>query len=273
MPFGELPLLSDEQFEHVFGGTINGLNHVLGSTFVTGKDGFSGPIGQMIRQVLSYHRSGERYARDWEAFRIGLLAMELHELRSTRPEVVAGLRRAIRRATLNEYFGVRFEVEIAFLLHRGNVTFTKSESPDFEITLADGELIFLECCSTNVGRPKENLTYKITSALTRKSKKPYANEKTALFIDFTNILHNSIRTPTPIDHQDLQRELSHAASQSPFGAVAAFALVNDLDSKGWALGCAAIAFGTATAPALSSFLNIYFPRGEHFLRHGIPFGI
>ena len=273
VPFGELPLLSDDRFLEVFAGTINGLNHVLGTRFLQKNMNLPGPIGESIKQVLAHHRAGRRAERDWEAFRIGMLAMELLELREARPSVVPGLRRALRRATLNEYFGARFEVEIALVLHRMGVEFQKRESPDFEVTLGDGEKIFIECASANVLSPKADLTYKVISTLNNKSKKPYANDRAALFIDFTNTLHNSGANGVPITPRSLEAALQTAAATSPFGAVAAFAMLSDLDAKSWALGGAAFVLGRATAPALASFLSIYFPRGEHYLRHGVPFGI
>ena len=271
VPFAELPLLSDEQFPIVFGGTINGLNHVLGTRYFRTKQLPSDPIGDNIKQVMAHHRAGRRAERDWEAFRLGVLAMELHELREGRSDVVPGLRRALRRATQNEYFGARFEVEIAALLHRMNLKFAKSESPDFIITLGDGEQIFVECASANVQGPKHDLTYKVIATLNKKEKKPYANERTALFIDFTNILHNSYRAASPITPRTLEAALRTAATKSSFGAVMAFAVLNDLDTKSWALGGAALVFGSSTAPALKSFFQVYFPRGEHYLRHGVPF--
>ena len=160
VPFGELPLLSDEQFPVVFGGTINALNQLLGTRYLRTKQLPSDPIGENIKQVMAHYRAGRRAERDWEAFRLGMLAMELHELREGRPDVVPELRRALRRATRNEYFGARFEVEIAVLLHRMNLDFAKSESPDFVIALGDGEQIFVECASANVQGPKADLTYK-----------------------------------------------------------------------------------------------------------------
>jgi hypothetical protein len=50
----------------------------------------------------------------------------------------------------------------------------------------------------------------------------------------------------------------------------AFAVLNDLDTRSWAMGGAALVFGSPTAPALKSFFQVYFPRGEHYLRHGVP---
>src|SRR6266478_3648720 len=52
------------------------------------------------------------------------------------------------------------------------------------IARSDVTKIFLECASTNLAGPQaKDVSYKISSAINNKAKKPYCNTSTALFLD------------------------------------------------------------------------------------------
>jgi hypothetical protein len=122
---GAAPLLTDDKFERVFAGTIAGLNRVLKASYVVGKDKLRGPIGKMIAMVHQLHFEGNRYARDWEAFRIGIFAMQMENISRVNPSLFASFRRSLRKLSTNEYFGFRLEVQIAMMLLEVQIAFTK----------------------------------------------------------------------------------------------------------------------------------------------------
>lgn len=109
-------------------------------------------------------------------------------LRKFKKEMLAHLRTT---NAFDNYFGIRCEINIAASLIRKGVDFKKSESPDFVINRGN---LFIECGSTHVSKPKPSSKFKIGSVINQKSKKAYANSKTALFIDITNIIHNELNT-------------------------------------------------------------------------------
>ena len=87
------------------------------------------------------------------------------------------------------WYGIRAEVGIAAnLLTNFKGSVTKSESPDF-ILNKDISPVYLESTMAIVTTKKSDVLYKIGAAINKKNSKPYANKRTALCIDLTNIFH------------------------------------------------------------------------------------
>ena len=275
---GAPPLLSDNLFERVFAGTIQGLNRVLGTSYVVGKDRLRGPIGKMIAKVRQYHLEGNRYARDWEAFRIGIFAMQMEKMSKTNPAVFSSFRRKVRKISTNEYFGYRFEVQIAMTLIEGEIPFEKCEAPDFEIRLDERFSVFIECVSTNLGQPRDrDVRYKISSAIAKKAKKPYCNKQTALFLDFTNVFYRSVEARNVLNTDLVESMVIENARETSFGAVCACSMINILDKKKYALAFAAVYRAEDADPTFTAFLDNYFANlGSQFhveVDHMVPYSM
>lgn len=107
VPTGEPHLFDDDQFEDMFWVTVARLNTLLKTKYALGRTGYREPLNRILRNIMSYHRQGELYARDWELYRIGVLAMALDMLSTEAPDAFKLFRRTLKTATMNEYFGVR----------------------------------------------------------------------------------------------------------------------------------------------------------------------
>ena len=106
--FSEISFLSDSKFKTVFHGTVSKLNDLLHTSYLFGKDGFKGPVGRMVGNVLDYHDQNQRFVRDWEAFRIGIFAMQLEAIKRKNEGLFRHFRRQLKRISEKEYFGLRF---------------------------------------------------------------------------------------------------------------------------------------------------------------------
>lgn len=270
--FSETNFLSDSKFERVFHGTVSKLNHLLHTSYLFGKDGFKGPVGRMIRDVLDYHDQKQRFVRDWQAFRIGIFAMQLEAIKKKDEDLFRHFRRKLRRVSEKEYFGFRLEVQTVSLFYQMNIKFRKRESPDFSVEY-EGAEVFVECCSINLNEPRDkDVGYKVISALTDKGRKPYANKKTALFLDYTNIFFNSVVSGVRLDLEALSADIKGKIDTLNFGAIILEANLMHIERKGFSIGIHLI-YSDGIDPVLFELLKRMFPVNCIEISHGIPFSI
>jgi len=270
--FSETNFLSDSKFIKVFHGTVSNLNDLLHTSYLFGKDGFKGPVGRMIRDVLDYHDQNQRFVRDWEAFRIGNFAMQLETIKKKNEDLFRYFRRQLRRINEKEYFGFRLEVQTVSIFHQMNIKFRKRESPDFSVEY-DGTEVFVECCSINLDEPKDkDVSYKVLSALIDKGRKPYANNKTALFLDHTNVFFNSVVSGVRLDLEALSADIKEKINTFNFGAIILEANLMYLERKRFSIGVEPI-YSDGIDASLLKLLKQMFLENRAEVSHGIPFSI
>jgi len=188
-----------------YGSLVIELNKLLGIRFINGNVSSKSPIGQSLRRIIEYHNRGEYLQRDYELSKIAILVKHLKEIAEYDINLLKAFKKQIHRSsTYDEYFGVRFEINIAASLIRKNIKFTKAESPDF-IIHKKSKNIFIECGSAHLSKPKlGDIKYKIRSVINKKSSKPYCTLATALFIDITNIYYNSLLNEILIERDEIR---------------------------------------------------------------------
>jgi hypothetical protein len=219
-----------------------------------------------MTEILEHHNAGRYLQRDVELQRMGLLAKELGEIQMAEPNVLKLFRRAIFRAKdSDDFFGIRFEVNVAATLIRNSVQFTKSESPDFGI-VEDTIGLGIECTSARLreAKPSRNLYYKIEAKVNEKERKPYSSSGTALFVDITNLAFHSVATSqgltTLLDRERLRR----LVQTHSFGSIALFNFLwnNDLNRY----ESAYIRIDHSAIPEqLKRVLDKFIPFGTHDL--------
>jgi hypothetical protein len=269
----EIFSLKDEDFEKVFYGCINRLNKILKSSYYFGNDGRKGPIGKMIQDILNYHlriinRSSEdplrikdlRYLRDSHLQLLARFGMELEYLRNNNYDVYKLFIKVLRKDKQN-YYGYRFELKIAIMLMSQKIDFEKAESPDFNINFNNSR-IFIECGTTTLDKSKNvDVRYKINSVIEKKSKMDYANNDTVLFIDYSNIMYNSLLSGNRIKPEYLIDSFNEVIQKSNFGAVVLFANVLNWETKIFNLTACPIK-GIQISNELNSFMNYLFPNDD-----------
>jgi hypothetical protein len=135
--------------------------------------------------------------------------------------------------------------------------FTKRESPDYYISTPQGD-VFLEVTHVRThsnSKRKGSTGYKIKRAIEAKSKKPYANRETALFLDITNLAYREALAGRDPNLLRAYAEKTLRASQ--FGAVVL--VQSAFNSEGKYIPLYQTFLHGDASEALVGFLNRYYP--------------
>lgn len=263
--------LSDEEFVRAFSGTVSRLNDLLGTAYCNVGYKHSDPLGTLILGTINLNKKRNHFLRDWEAHRIGCYAMDLDLIKEKRCNDFITFRKLHRKVKQNEFFGLRLEVNLTANLIRKGIDFDKRESPDFEIRLSNSKG-FAECMSTNIqSKPsRKPLYYKLASAIRSKGLKPYSNQSTVLFVDFTNVLYTAYLLKQTMNRDELRSSIQASFNTTSFGGVMATALIADLDNKKFITVGEKIISQNAD-PFISSFLDEFLGDGaEEDIRYCVP---
>jgi len=175
------------------------------------------PVADTLNSIWVHHTKQEFNARDVSLGNITLLMKNLQRIESYDKQLLHHFQKNMKKPTKENYYGLRLEIQIASNLIKNQIKFKKSESPDF-IIFYNNSKIFVECTSTHVRKIMPNPAYKIVSAITKKSQKPYCNELTALAIDITNLIFSS-KHNVYVSGKYLKQEILKVLSSSKFGSI------------------------------------------------------
>jgi hypothetical protein len=240
-----------------FGGVASEMSDLLRARFVPGAKAQDGEVGRALRRTLELHNAGRCFERDVELARLALLARQLREIETARPDVLdTDLRRRLLGAR-DDYHGARQEVTVARALIQAGLQFEHEPKgrPDFVVQGPAGEA-GIECTSVHLQRPKAgNLAYKPQSAMRAKAAKPYAGPSVALGIGTTNVER--------VDELD-RLELAGPLAATPYGSLFLFtSLVNlDVDPPAFESNYRRTDALSIT-PELLGLLDALWPRGRH----------
>jgi len=245
------------------------LNKLLGMRFVWDGNtyvspGLRTPIGKSVARVMLYHNKGDFDNRNVEIGILCLLARHLQMIQEYDTGLLKQFRRRIHAILKwEDYFGWRMEVNIAASLIKKSISFTKGESPDFTIP---SEGVHIECGSIHLSRHKQtDALKKLALSILGKSRKPYCNTATALFLDFTNVFHamesGSMRRKESDELKSFVTSI-FAQSRSDFGSVLLF---------GYWLSSSYVIHSSYLRTdnplidrRLLVFLNSHYPLGKHW---------
>lgn len=274
---GQKSFVKERDFQTVFRKSIAQLDAMLHLNLqkMVFERHYKGPIGMQLKEVRRYDTMGKYALRDWEAYRLGLLTMDLMLLQKEKRPVFNQFKKLLLKSTQNEYFGLRFEISTAADLQRSAFNFVKRERPDFEVSTKAGNA-YIECVNANLANTKSgDLIYKIIQAIEKKERKGYGNlEQTVLFVDFTNVHFHSSKAGTPLSFDSMENQIKDALtkskSKSKFGAVAALALLPAIDGNAFLVG-GRVCRNLAASESLSYFLDSFFTDIESVVKHGVSF--
>lgn len=201
-----------------FFATVLKLNRLLGTRFVPDHPSSKSPLGASLAGVLNHHNSGNLRHRDFELQKLQFLVQNLQQLEKSQPNLLQHYSKNLRQAgSTDSFFGTRFEINIASSLLMKGVALNKCERPDFLIKNSN---VGIECTSARlrIAQTKKDLSYKIGASIYKKASKGYASRSIALFIDNTNLAHNT----KPFDSEPFRRAATANEDKSPFGAILLF---------------------------------------------------
>lgn len=155
---------------------------------------------------------------------INFFIEDLKYIQLNSPKNFQAIRKRLRNQShTNSWHGYRFEARTLKSFLRKGIAAKCREHPDFELYY-NGASLFAEAVSPLVGLDaalRNTYAYKIKNAILKKNKKDYANQRTILLIDITNILHHSFGRPNLDDLSSAFEEIYNEESIK-FGALLFF---------------------------------------------------
>lgn len=223
-----------------------------------------------ISSALEKNASGDDSGAFYEAIKLQFLLKHIREIKQATPEIFSDFRsQLLVCSSPDNYYGLRMEIYTAASLIRHGVFFSKRESPDFQIEYKSHN-IHIECTSAHVNDyDGRDLFYKISSAIKKKSNKPYANKSTALFVDATNILHGHYLSRRSFDAINLRTEVNSRIKSCAFSWVVVFFYFYNNDFSRFESGYTNIPFDGA-ADNLVEFIQDFYPVGPSFASDVVP---
>lgn len=224
---------------------------------LNGKDRGSSIIYKSICGIERQWSQGRRNESEADLTKLAYFGKHLNEIEGYSMDMLRQFRQGFRRAiTSSQFHGLRFEVYVAASLIRKHISFEKSESPDFFIHQPK---FGIECSSVRIDSPKPaDLSYKVASVIRKKMKSASHRPDVALFIDITNILHNS-----PLEYiNQIRPAACKAVSESNFCSSILFTHQFNGD-----LGQYETTYLREDSPRIEQkfklLLDIHYPVGSH----------
>lgn len=165
-----------------------------------------------------------------EALSFALMLRQLDDIRQESSSLHSMFRAKIKKtAKMDDYYGIRMELNVASSLVRKKVDFKKGERPDF-ILSSPYAGTGIECTSGHFNKEEGDITLKLISRIKNKSSETYNNRKIALFIDITNILHHGFHY-MGMPKTDPSIAIPKVLLDSTLGAIILFYYWIDVDGK------------------------------------------
>jgi len=203
------------------------LAELLNTKFVPGqKDQITEYIHNVQAHILQLNNSGKLKRRDYHLLRLKMFAKHLEELKKSDENLFEDFKNKLKKENYHNYFGTRFEIDMAAFLVRKNVDFEHPDPPDFKIKERD---IAIECGSGHFSGGDRTIREKIEQTVDNKSDKPYYNSNNALFIDLTNIFYHSASRESEASGENIKKWIrSHLETFNlDIGSVILFTYVAD----------------------------------------------
>jgi hypothetical protein len=235
------------------------LARLLGVRFIP-HEAEGGLVGIMLGKVIQYNNAKQYEFRDRELTKLSLLAGDLQQIEGYSSDLLEAFQEQYAEDTRARYFGVRMEIAAAALLIRRGVAFTKGESPDFRIPVGDQE-VSIECGSTHFARGSTPADVKIAQAVEEKVLLPYFDQRTALFLDITNVLSRTLRTREYLEQARIEEIVKTEMQGRPVGSIMLFHYFFDKATDRFEMG--SFRFDNETVdPALRAFLDRHLSAEE-----------
>ncbi|UFH60033.1 hypothetical protein [Sulfurovum mangrovi] len=174
---------------------IKDLKNIFGTNCLLDKNNKKNKLRLMTNNITEFYLQKKYHKARAE---LGNLAFFIHNLKAVgeyNKKLYKKIKKNIKSNLYdNAFYGHKFEVSITGSLLKNKIKFKKRESPDFEIY--NNKTFFLECTSVKFDKNPQNdeIVEKIIKKILEKNKKTYANNKTILSIDITNMFEVTSHT-------------------------------------------------------------------------------
>ncbi len=220
------------------------------------------PLTTQIQSLYQFQHNGDFRSRNLQLWSIQFLIQQLRDIERYDTKLLEDFGKKLKTVGYGEYFGVRMEINIATALFKNNIKFKKRESPDFEISF-NSDIVFIECTSSHItftNHTERVIQNKIHSSIRKKTKKSYCNDKTALFIDVTNLAYTGYSKI--LDKSEMKKYLQKILSHTKYGAIVLFTFISNYDLNRYESSYVRID-NKITNEILFDFLNQQYPLGDN----------
>ena len=186
----------------------------------------SHPIVGWMSSAKSSYLAGDHVLGCAQAAYAQFAIEDLERLKEHDGTLFAHFRRELRRnLPVPNYFGIRQELRLASALITKGILFNKSEAPDFTILTAP--TIGIECTSVHLSEQSESkpdVAYKVSAAISNKSKYSYSTDLQILAIDTSNLLfHEGVHEAPVLSRKtELSAAIASTVDKSTFQSVLTF---------------------------------------------------
>ncbi|MCH8261446.1 MAG: hypothetical protein IIA77_00145 [Proteobacteria bacterium] len=225
-----------DQFRSQFNEVKKELSRLLGVE-LNKKSVIKSPIEFAVKLINDLDNQHQNYKRDIELDILRFFTMQLKRLEDHNDKVFKKFKYKLKKINnLDNYYGLRFELNIASTLVKNCIDFDKTESPDFTLK-GDNKTHYIECTGSRLttDNKKDDYLYKISSAIRKKIEKEYCDNNAALFIDITNIAWNRTVRKTykskkfEIDKNEYKDFISNLELENNFGNYTLFCYIINTD--------------------------------------------
>jgi len=245
---------------------------LLGARLLPQSPSATNPFSMLYENAKQSLRSRDLDAATLSIMRLRWFRERLTEVAHHDYKLARLFFRRLRTNSLGDYFGALCELNNACILISRNLPFKCPDPPDFEVQVDRFLSANLECTSTHLsGESGKALNYKIESAIADKKQKAYANDRTALIIDTTNVMFFSHKGGHDMNPQGLREHINESVKECGFGAIILQSQIGDFRPNG--LIALELVYeridGKTTSVELKALLDMLFPAGEHLLMNPI----
>jgi hypothetical protein len=254
-----------------YGILIAELSRLLDIKFTPDSTAYHSFLSLSVKSVIELFNKGDFTTQKYELAKLTFLVNSLGAIEANSPKILKKIKKKMKMAIKDHanYLGLRFEINQAYALLSKGVKIEYQDKPDFKVVTTKNYELFFECGSTHFFyEPKGDILDKLYTVIKEKSDKSYANLKTGLFIDVTNLVHMSTKNKIP-DLSIKMRKVIESTNNN-YGAIILIMYLIDNDRDRF--GCNYIRVNNANIDSsLNMFLNMYYPNGSLVVnRYSIP---
>lgn len=224
-------------------------------------------LSEQVAVVRIHHDRGERLERDLALLRLFMLERDLNLVTTSNEEAANRIAVRLAAADHSNWYGFRFELNIAATLALKDVVFVSNEDratvPDFTVALPGGH-IGVECTSTRLtSRRDDPVAWKIGAASNSKAAKPYAHSATALFIDVTGLVAVPGQGPSVLTLEDIREQFESHIDTNSYGSYIITSTNVEMDAQPLRIGNRYFRHdGQAPSELLKGFIDEHYPMAD-----------
>lgn len=225
-------------------------------------------IEQSLKNIIRFYNEGDILKSKYEIGKLIFLVHHLEILKTSKPKLFDIFVKILLNDKKNydKYVGTRFEISIAATLTERLINFDKTQPPLADFIVNDYK-IFIECGSKHLNEYDKDFSFieQLCAVIEKKSKKEYAHNSTALFLDISSIYYY---LPTPQRNNIrayIIKNIPKLSSMSKFGSFLFHVYIQEGDQDVFQQSYVRID-NFEISDSLNQFLDKHFPFNSYEIK-------